>query len=120
MHRLGQFFAVLLVSIGLQWLGAFSNHFVIAANGGKMPVVVFSQGIEMTLTFDPEHTALNLKTKYIPLCDIIPMPFLQNGNIAFEVLSIGDVSLDSGEMLFLVLPLLPFLFIWEWLRRKHA
>jgi hypothetical protein len=120
MKYLGRFFAVLLLSFGLQWLGAWCNQVAVAANGGRMPVIVFTQGIEMTLTFDPDHSALNVHTRYKVLCDIVPIPFLQHANIALEVISFGDICLESGETLLLVLPILPFLFLWGWLRRKHA
>lgn len=114
MKHLGQFFAVLLVSIGLQWLGAFSNHIVMAANDGRMPVLVFTQGIEMTLTFDPDHSAMNVHTKDKVLCDVIPVPFLQHATIGLEVISVGDVCLESGEALLLILPILPFYWLYRW------
>ncbi len=117
LRKLGMFCLVLLASIGLQWLGAWSNQYAMAQNGDKMPVLVFDEGIALVLAFDHRHTILTRKSKDILLCDIIPVPFPDsNYSVELDVMSVGDVLLNGGNFLMLFLPLLPILWLVRFIR----
>ncbi len=108
MKTLGRIFALFLLSFFLQWLGAWSNIFVMAKNGGKMPVLILRQGGELDIMFDFRHTLLTGKTHYKPLCDIFPVPFPMNTHeVEMETMSIGDLLLNFGSSLMLLTPFLP-------------
>ena len=111
------FLAVLLVGFALQWFGAWANKLVIHDNGDRMPVLMYTDDIQRSLMFDNDHTALTNYSADKWLCDVIAMPFIEDKQFGMEILSLGDVCMDFGTVLFVVLPFLPPYFLVKWIRR---
>jgi hypothetical protein len=111
MRNLGRFFAVFLVSIALQMMGAWTNNFAISNNGKQMPVLIL--GDQTDIVIDYRHTLLTENSKDKWLCDIFPTPFIYaDYSVGWKIMSVGDIILHAGEALFLLLPLSPLLLVW--------
>jgi hypothetical protein len=118
MRYLGRFSALFLLAFSLQWLGAWSNQAVVAANDGKMPVLVISSTIAQSVAGDDEHSVLTIHSRYLVLCDLFAVPIFYGSHIGLEVVSIGDVGIEVGGFIFLLLPFLPFYWLYKGLWRK--
>ncbi len=82
------------------------------ANGGKMPVLIFTQVQGDFVVMDYRHCELTASNRYKLLSDLFPVPFLLNTHVAaLETMSIGDLLLDAGNTLMLLSPFLPFFFL---------
>ncbi len=106
MKKLGTFSALFLLAFSLQWLGAWTNQAVVAANNGTMPVWIISDYVAHSVAGDDSHSPLTWHSHYILFCDIFPVPLFHGAHIGLEISSLGDVALDVGSYLFLILPFL--------------
>jgi hypothetical protein len=115
--------AVFVLSLLLGKIGAFSNHVVLRANHGTMPVWVTNPAMELSMMGDDEHSAMTRESKYIPLSDIFPV-FDANGNgIEIEgMASLGDLGiLLSMSGYFLTVFLFSLLPVsWAFRKLTHA
>ncbi len=88
------------VFINLIGLGLFLNAIPIFLNGGSMPVserVYKSVGLSKVISQQGLYHCTNSKTKLWFLCDIIPYKI-----ISISVISIGDIIIAIGIMLFII------------------
>jgi hypothetical protein len=118
MRKLINIPALILLAFSLQWLGSLCNHTVMTANGGRMPVLNFSDQVEQSTMFDDRHTVLTKDSQYWILSDIFVVPLFYYGGMGWEAVSIGDIEMDIGTYLILFTPLLIPYWIVRWLWRK--
>lgn len=122
--RFNYILLLFFLSLLLQLAGGEINHFVTEANHGTMPVWVFNEEMGESMVGDSDHSFLNSKSKYKPLCDIFPiMEVTPEGVVIGAEASIGDLFCYLGQIgCFLVVFFLaayPFLRFWEWLKIKY-
>jgi len=120
MRNLGLVFAVILLAIGLQELGAGANRLVMHSNGDRMPVLVVTDLEEIELAFDARHCPLTWKSHYILLSDIAIVPFFNKGHIDWTEESVGDFMMDTGTGIWYVLPFYPLFLLGRWIRRRKC
>ena len=89
-----------VLSLVLIYVGKKSNEFVMKANDGAMPVLMYTDQLSLSMLFDEDHTPLTAKTRYILLADIFPMHAPDEWSIKFRgASSIGDTLIWSGWVL---------------------
>jgi hypothetical protein len=115
MRKLGTFSALFLLAISLQWLGAMSNILTVKANNGKMPVLVISSYVTRIIERDDSHVVMTANSRYPLLCDLFYVPLFFSSHIGLEVVSLGDIGMDVGGYIFLVLPFVIPYWILKWL-----
>lgn len=114
---LGRFFAILLLGLSLQYIGAKLNTIAVRANGGKMPVLVLNEKMMMELLGDPNHAAMDKATRYPALCDIVLVPFVMDFQLHNDMMSIGDVLLFVGAVAMVSLYLFPLFVLARKIKR---
>lgn len=112
---------LVLSALLLPMLGDRCNSIVVSANGGQMPVWIVSSETALTVGLSNQHRRLTEDTKYKALADIIPVYAWFDGELQpISVMSIGDVCIETGDLLvFASELLLPLLFL-RWAVKKDV
>ena len=106
MRILGKVFSLILLMWFLENLGAGLNRFVMANNHGQMPVLLWDGAHISPMDF--RHADMTPQSKYKVLCDIIPLPFFHSFIILWDVESLGDVLINTGDMMLFFIPIVLF------------
>jgi hypothetical protein len=114
---LGRFFAILLLGLSLQYIGAKLNHIAVTANGGKMPVLVLNEKLLVDIMADDDHKPMDKNTRYPVLCDYILVPFIYDFELHKDMMSVGDVLLFTGSMTMVSLYLFPLFVLARKIKR---
>jgi len=91
--------ALILGGLCIRQGGGAINQFVEVCNDGYMPVWCLTQTMSNLVDLnDGTHDRLTLKSNYIILSDIIPVPYTVLHYTSYAMYSVGDIVLDMGEV----------------------